>query len=50
MTKKDSLNILMLLSALESWAYSVGEKKMPDWLVEGIGDAMEKLRKNILEE
>lgn len=48
MTKKEALDVLMLLSALESWAYSVGEKKVPDWLVESIGDAMQKLRNEVL--
>lgn len=51
MTKKDHLELLMLISALESWCYSISEKnRLPDWLVENLGDAVEKLKAEILED
>ena len=51
MTKKDYLELLMLLSALESWCFSMSDQKhLPDWLVENIGNSVDKLRAEILEE
>ena len=51
MTKKDCLDLLMVLSALESWCFSMSDRKhLPDWLVENLGDAVEKLKAEILEE
>ena len=51
MTKKDYLDLLMLLSALESWCFSMSDRKhLPDWLIENIGNAVDKLRDEILEE
>ena len=51
MTKKDYLDQLMLLSALESWCFSMSDQKhLPDWLVESLGDAVEKLKAEILED
>lgn len=48
MTKKDYLDVIMLLSALESWAYAEG-KKMPDYLGDDLSAALEKLCKEVLE-
>ena len=50
MNKKDYLDLLMLLSALESWCYSTPDQKLPDWLVENIGNAVDKLKAEILED
>ena len=51
MTKKDHLDLLMLISALESWCYSISERnRLPIWLVENIGTSVDKLRAEILEE
>lgn len=47
MTKEQHLQILMVLSALESWGYS--EKHyLPDFLAERLGDAIEALRLEVL--
>lgn len=48
MTKKDHLDLIMLLSALESWAYAEG-KKMPDYLSDDLSAALEKLCKEVLD-
>mgnify|MGYP006287832743 CR=1 FL=1 len=51
MTKKDCLEILMTISALESWAFSFADKqRLPDWLVEDVGNCIDKLKAEILEE
>ena len=47
MTKQDYLDIIKLLSALESWAHSAGSR-FPDYLGEQIIDAIEKLSKEVL--
>lgn len=48
MTKPEALDLLMLLSALESWAFS--QKAMiPDYLHDRISTAIELLRAEILE-
>lgn len=47
MTKEQHLQILMLLSALESWGYSEN-KRLPDFLSERLGDAIEALRLEVL--
>ena len=49
MDKKDQLEMLMLLSALESWGFSVKER-IPDYLVEQIEYTVDALKKSILEE
>ena len=48
MTKQDCLEIIKLLSALESWAHSAGSR-FPDYLGEQIIDSMEKLSKEVLQ-
>ena len=47
MTKSDALDLLMLLSALESWMFSV-DKRPPDYLIERIDTAVELLKKEVL--
>lgn len=48
MTKDQYLNLLMLLSALESWAMS-SKEHLPDYLYDRISDSVEALRKEILQ-
>jgi hypothetical protein len=50
MTKAEALRILKLLSAMESWAFSQPDKRLPDYLVEDIGSAMDVLERIVLEE
>lgn len=47
MTKPEALEIIMLLSALESWAFSTG-KPLPDYLMDRLQNALDVLRKEIL--
>jgi hypothetical protein len=50
MTKVEALRIIKLLSALESWAFSQADgKRLPDYLVEDIGNAMDVLERIVLE-
>ena len=48
MTKKDHLEILMVLSALESWSFSC-DKQPPDWLQENLDNCIDKLKAEVLE-
>ena len=51
MTKKDHLEILMVLSALESWSFSFADRqRLPDWLQEDISNAMDRLKAEVLGE
>ena len=47
MTKQQLLDLLMLLSALESWGFSEG-KRMPDYLLERLIENVETLRTEML--
>ena len=47
MTKEQLLDILMLLSAVESWSFA-DKHHMPDYLYERIDLAMELLHKEVL--
>ena len=47
MTREWLLEILMLLSALESWGFS-NKQAFPDYLHDRLGNAMEVLSKEIL--
>ena len=49
MTKRDKLDILMLLSAIESWGFADG-KPMPDYLHESIDSLMDRLKEEVLED
>jgi hypothetical protein len=48
MTKEDALKTMMLLSALESWAFST-KNLLPDYLHEELQTSMEVLGKIVLE-
>ena len=48
MTKPQALDLIMLLSALESWSFSTG-KPLPDYLLERLDNSLEVLRAEILE-
>jgi hypothetical protein len=48
MTKEEALQAMMLLSALESWAFST-KNLLPDYLHEDLCIAVEKLEKIVLE-
>jgi hypothetical protein len=50
MTKTEALRIIKLLSAMESWAFSQPDKRLPDYLVEDVGSAMDVLERILLEE
>lgn len=52
MTKKDNLDLLMLLSALESYCLTSidGKRCMPDYLIDQIESSVEKLRDDFLGE
>ena len=47
MTKPDALDLLMLLSALESWSLSLG-KSLPDALADRLDLAIAQLRDEVL--
>jgi len=49
MSKEKLLEILMLLSALESWGYS-NKMTLPDYLTEQLGSAIDALMKEVLRE
>ena len=48
MTKEEALKTMMLLSALESWAFST-KNLLPDYLHEELHMAMEVLKRIVLE-
>ena len=47
MTRVEALEIIKLLSALESWSFSVRER-LPDYLLEKIATSIEVLEKEVL--
>ena len=47
MTKEQALQIIKLLSAVESWSYA-DKHRMPDYLYEQIEKAMEVLEQEVL--
>lgn len=47
MTKPQALDLLMLLSALESWSFSTG-KPLPDYLLDRLDVALVALRNEVL--
>jgi len=50
MTKVEALNVIKLLSALESWAFSQPDsRRLPDYLVGDIANAMKVLERIVLE-
>ena len=48
MTKEKLLDVLMVISALESWAYAQ-KAVFPDYLIEEVAQAVESLKAAILE-
>jgi hypothetical protein len=48
MTKEEALQTIKLLSALESWTFSLKER-MPDYLSDNLHESMEVLEKIVLE-
>jgi hypothetical protein len=48
MTKQQCLEIMMLLSALESWGFSNKQYHFPDYLLERLLDTIEVLRAEVL--
>ena len=49
MTKRDKIEILMLLSALETWAFADG-RRPPEWLIENLNNKVEVLTEEVLED
>ena len=47
MTKEQALQIIKLLSAVESWSFA-DKHRMPDYLYERIDEAMEVLEQEVL--
>ena len=47
MTRVEALEIIKLLSALESWSFSLKER-LPDYLLEKITASIEVLEKEVL--
>lgn len=47
MTKPQALDILMLLSALESWSFSAG-KQLPDHTFDKLQEVIDLLRNEVL--
>ena len=47
MTKEDALEIIKLLSALESWSFA-SKTPMPDYLYQRISDSLSVLKKEVL--
>lgn len=47
MTKEKLLDVLMVISALESWAYAQ-KAAFPDYLIEEVAKAVEALKEAIL--
>ena len=47
MTKPQAIDLLMLLSALESWVFSTGNP-LPDYLLERLDVAIAVLRDDVL--
>ncbi len=47
MTKEQMLDLLRLLSALESWSFSTG-KMLPDYLYEDLTNSVDALKVEVL--
>lgn len=48
MSKQDILDLLMLLSALESWSFSVPEKVIPDYLQDRLTESVDLLTRQLI--
>ena len=49
MTKEQTLELLMLLSAIESWSFA-DKHRMPDYLYDRIDSAIDSLKEELLGE
>lgn len=49
MTRAELLDLLMLLSAVESWSFSAGQR-MPDYLHERLDELVKRLSEELLKE
>lgn len=47
MTKEQVIELIMLLSALESWSFSAGQR-LPDYLIDRLGAGIDALVKEVL--
>jgi hypothetical protein len=47
MTKEEALQIIKLLSAMESWSFA-NNQKMPDYLLDRLQSAIEILEREVL--
>lgn len=47
MTKEELIEIMMLLSALESWSYATGNR-MPEYLLDRLDNMIGEIRREIL--
>ena len=47
MTKEQAIELLMLLSALESWSFSAGHR-LPDYLYDRLGSSIDVLLREAL--
>ena len=47
MNKQQIIDLMMLLSALESWSFSAGQR-LPDYLIENLNATVEALNKELL--
>jgi hypothetical protein len=47
MTKEEALQIIKLLSAMESWSFA-NNQKMPDYLLDKLKDAVAILEREVL--
>ena len=50
LSKQDALDLLMLLSALESWSFAVQGHTIPDYLHERIGNSIDLLSGFLIED
>ena len=50
MNKEQCLELIKLLSALESWSFAKDRGTIPDYLLEDLNNAVDMLTKEILEE
>jgi len=48
MTKEQALEIIKLLSALESWGLSEGQKRMPDYLLDRLQNIIDQMTVEVL--
>lgn len=47
MTKEQLLDLLMLLSAIESWGFA-NQRRLPDYMADRLSDSVDLLRTHLL--